>query len=153
MPSNLTPLQILRHKRGEALASIEVRKRAIARLEKRVAELEAQMAPLTNKMDARQPLRIPRRSKGELQRLVFKLLRERKGVTSDDVARSLAALWGFDYADERTAYALRQRAAKVFQRLEDNGLARKLPKPTGRGSGRFSIWVLAEKLNQSKHYR
>lgn len=75
------------------------------------------MAPLTNKMDARHALRIPRRSHGEIQRLIFDLLRERETITSADVAAALAASWGLDYQDKATGWALRQRAIQALRRL------------------------------------
>lgn len=135
-----TPFQIARRKRQEALNSIEVRKRSIAALEARVATLEAEIAALGGNTMVRKP-RLPFRAKGEMQRALFDLLREKGEATADDLARLMLSRFGLDAPDKNTVWAMRQRCIQAFKRCERNGLVRHI---TGVGKGgKFKVWALA----------
>lgn len=130
-----TPLQIALRKRADALRSIETRRRSIAALEARIADLDAAIASLGGRKVKSGALRLPRRSNGETQRIVFDLLRERGTITSADVAARVATLWGLDYADKATGYALRQRAIQALRRLARGGWIEQ-----AGAAGRFGAW-------------
>lgn len=132
-----TPLQIALRKRQDALNSIEVRKRAIAKLEARVAALDAQIAELGGTKE-RKP-RLPFRAKGEMQRALFDLLREKGEATAADLAAIMLERHGLDASDKATAYAMRQRCIQAFKRCERGGLVRHVD-GVGKG-GRFKRWA------------
>lgn len=139
-----TPLQIALRKRAEALASIDVRRRAIARLEARVVALDAQITALGGPKLTRTP-RLPFRAKGEMQRAMFDLLREKGSATAADLAAVMLARFGLDPTDKPAAFAMRQRCIQVFKRCERRGLVRQCGWSVGkrRKHGRFKRWELA----------
>lgn len=136
-----TPLQIALRKRQEALNSIEVRKRSIAALEARVAELDAQIAAMGGRINPPAKPRLPFRAKGEMHRALFDLLRERGTATAADLAAVMLARAGLDAAHSKSAYAMRQRCIQAFKRCERRGLV-KHAGGVGKG-GRFKTWHLA----------
>lgn len=138
MPYKRTPIQIALRKRQEALNSIAVRRRAIARLEARVAELDAQIAAMGGRKVTFTE-RLPFRAKGEMQRALFDLLRERGTITSADLAAVMLARYGLDAADAAMAYAMRQRAIQCLKRCERRGLVHHVD-GIGKG-GRFKRWA------------
>lgn len=136
-----TPLQIALRKRQEALNSIEVRKRSIAALEARVAALDAQIAAMGGRINPPAKPRLPFRAKGEMQRALFDLLREKGEATAADLAAVMLAKAGLDAADSKAAYAMRQRCIQAFKRCERAGLVRNVG-GAGKG-GRFKRWSLS----------
>lgn len=135
-----TPLQIALRKRANALASIEVRRRAITRLEARVAALDAQIAAMGGRINPPAKPRLPFRAKGEMQREMFKLLRKQRTATAADLAAVMLARYGLMAADCKSAYAMRQRCIQAFKRCERRGLVRHV-EGVGKG-GRFKVWAL-----------
>jgi hypothetical protein len=138
-----TPLQIALRKRAEALASIEVRRRSIARLEARVAALDAEIAAMGGRKLTLTP-RLPFRAKGEMQRALFDLLREKGRATAADLAAVMLARYGLNASDKRVAYAMRQRCIQAFRRCERRGLVKCVGRSKGkrRKAGRFKLWAL-----------
>jgi hypothetical protein len=139
-----TPLQIALRKRAEALASVEVRRRSIARLEARVAALDAQIAAMGGRKLAPAKPRLPVRAKGEMQREMFDLLRKQGSATAADLAAIMVRRFKLpDDAD--TAYAMRQRCIQAFKRCERRGLVKCIGRSKGkrRPMGRFAVWALA----------
>jgi hypothetical protein len=134
-----TPLQIALRKRQEALNSIEVRKRSIAELERRVIDLDAQIADMGGRLIPERELRLPFRAKGEMQRALFALLREKGEATAADLAAVMLAARGIEAADFQSAYAMRQRCSQAFKRCEKRKLVRCVG-GVGKG-GRFKRWA------------
>lgn len=138
-----TPLQIALRKRAEALASIEVRRRAIARLEARVASLDAQIAAFGGRKIPAAKARLPFRAKGEMQREMFDLLRKRGAATAADLAAIMLRRFKLPN-DPAAAYAMRQRCIQAFKRCERRGLVKCVGRSPGkrRKAGRFKLWAL-----------
>lgn len=137
-----TPLQVALRKRQEALNSIEVRKRAIARLEARVATLDANIAALGGRLIPERAPRLPFRAKGEMQRAMFELLRAKGEATAADLAAKMLQHHGIaGQHDRAAAYAMRQRCIQAFKRCERKGLVRHAG-GAGKG-GRFKRFALA----------
>lgn len=134
-----TPLQVALRKRADALRFIEVRKRSIAELERRVADLDAEIAALGGRLIPEAKPRLPFRANGEMQRALFDLLREKGSATSADLAAVMLARFGLDASDKATAYAMRQRCIQAFKRCERAGLVRHAG-GVGKG-GRFKCWA------------
>lgn len=140
MPPKRTPLQIALRKRQEALNSIEVRKRSITALERRVAKLDAQIAALGGRRIPEARPRLPFRAKGEMQRALFELLREKCEVTAADLAAVMMEHYGIRQLDGAEAYAMRQRCIQCLKRNERAGRVYHVG-GVGKG-GRFKIWRL-----------
>lgn len=138
-----TPLQIALRKRAEALASIEVRRRSIARLEARVAALDAEIAALGGRKLAPAKPRLPVRANGEMQREMFELLRKQGRATAADLAAVMLRRFKLPN-DAATTYAMRQRCIQAFKRCERRGLVRCVGRSMGkrRSAGRFMVWSL-----------
>jgi hypothetical protein len=114
--------------------------RAAARWRARVVELDAEIARMGGRKAPPQVLRLPFRANGEVERAMFELLRERGEITSADLGARLCAIFGLDYSDEHTAWAMRQRAVQAFKRCEKKGVV-KWVGGLGKG-GSFKRWAL-----------
>jgi len=134
-----TPLQIALRKRSQAFASIEVRRRSIAALEARIAELDAEIAALGGRLIPERKPRLPFRAHGEMQRAMFTLLKQKGEATAADLAAVMLSAKGLK-ADDRTAWAMRQRCIQAFKRCERRGLVQHVG-GVGKG-GRFKRWAI-----------
>jgi hypothetical protein len=140
-----TPLQIALRRRKQAVNSIEVHRRGIASLEARIAELTAEIEALGGEPKPKKIV-IDLRSKGEMQRALFDMLRERGEITAEDLARAMAVEYKLPF-EGAVAQTLRKRAAGCFARNERQGRVRQVgwseSKTGKRAHGRFKRFALA----------
>lgn len=134
-----SPLQIALRRRQQAVNSIEVHRRGIANLEARIVELDAEITAFGGPPKPKRVV-IDFRSKGEMQRTMFDMMRERGEITADDLARAMAVEYKLSF-DGAVAHTLRQRSIQCLKRNERAGRVRHVG-GVGKG-GRFKRWALS----------
>lgn len=141
MPRNRSEFHLLLRASADAKHSLDVARKRVANLEKKIAELDAQIEARGGV--THYPLRLPFRCQGEMQRAMFDLLRERGTATAADLAAVIGARYGLDMTNEADAYALRQRSCAACVRLERLGRVKQVGWSEGKlgRRGRFKIWA------------
>lgn len=139
MKRQRSPLYQALRKHKEALASIEVHKRWITKLEARAHDLEREIDALGGRPEPKRSI-IPFAVRGEMQKTLYDLLRERGEVTAADLAAVMLERY-VPTASPEAVKAMRQRAFQCIRRNEVRGTVRHVG---GSGKrGQFKRWALA----------
>jgi hypothetical protein len=140
MPRTRTPLYLALRKRSEALASIQVHKRWIAKLEDRVRELEGVIQELGGFPQPKNS-RLKFDGRGLIQKRMYRMLREQGHVTAPMLAKAVMEEHVPKPHKPSEVRAMRERAYQCIRRNLERGTLRFVG---GVGTGKdFKRYALA----------
>lgn len=125
-------------RRRQMKASIALRRRALAKLETELADIERQVIAAGGPPKQYKRLIARCAKAGEIQRPMLEILRVRGEITAPEMAAEMLVRFGLPADDRAIAYAMDQRCFRALERCARRGLVRQDGK-----RGRAARWRLA----------